>query len=129
MLFFDLFRHDPEFIQVKAGEHLFREGDPGELMYVLIKGQAEIALAGMPIEVCRVGDIVGEMAAVDASPRSATVTACTDCEFAVIDKKRFQFLVDEAPRFAIDVMRVMARRLKRSDQCLAEASLQNRPAT
>lgn len=127
MLFFDLFRRDPKFIKVQAGEFLFREGEPGDVMYVLIRGEAEIVMAGLPIEVCKSGDIVGELAVVDGSVRSATVVAHSDCEFAVIDKKRFEFLVDEAPRFAIDVMRVMANRLKHCNQRLIEATSQSSP--
>ena len=125
MLFFDLFRRDPEFIKVPAGGILFREGEPGDVMYVLIRGEAEIVMAGLPMELCKSGDIVGELSMVDGSIRSATVVAHTDCEFAVIDKKRFEFLVDEAPRFAIDVMRVMADRLKRCNLRLIEATSQN----
>jgi CRP-like cAMP-binding protein len=125
MLFFDLFRRDPEFIKVPAGDYLFREGEPGDVMYVLIRGEAEVLMAGLPMELCKSGDIVGELAMVDGSMRSATVVAHTDCEFAVIDKKRFEFLVDEAPRFAIDVMRVMADRLKQCNLRLIEATAQN----
>lgn len=113
MLFFDLFRHDPEFIEIPAGEVLFREGDPGETMYVLIEGNADITIVGMLFEKCVPGTFVGEMAVIDGSPRYATVTARTDCRFAVINKKRFHFLVDESPSFAIDVMRVMALRLRK----------------
>lgn len=127
MLFFDLFRRDPEFIKVPAGGFLFHEGEPGDVMYVLIRGEAEIVMAGLPMELCKSGDIVGELAMVDGSIRSATVVAHTDCEFAVIDKKRFEFLVDEAPRFAIDVMRVMADRLKQCNLRLIEATSQNIP--
>lgn len=127
MLFFDLFRHDPTFVQVKAGSFLFREGDPGDVMYVITSGEAEITMAGLPIEICTSGDIVGEMAVIDESPRSANVLAQTDCEFAVIDRKRFQFLVDETPRFAIEVMKVMAKRLKQCDKRLVEATAKDAP--
>ena len=128
MLFFDLFRHEPTFIKIPAGERLFSEGDPGDVMYVLIRGEAEITMGGLSIEVCHSGDIIGEMAVIDDSIRSATVVARIDCEFAEIDKKRFQFLVDESPRFAIDVMRVMAKRLKQCDSRLLGAVIgQSRP--
>lgn len=113
MLFFDLFRHDPEFLTVRQGDTLFKEGDPGTEMYVLIEGQAEIRICGVLFEECVPGTFMGEMAVIDGSNRYATVTATRDCKFAVIDQKRFQFLVDEAPKFAIDVMRVMSQRLKR----------------
>lgn len=129
MLFFDLFRRDPTFIVVKRGEYLFREGDPGELMFVLISGEAEIMVGDLSIEICNSGDIVGEMALVDGSPRSASVIARTDCEFAVIDRKRFGFLVDETPTFAVDVMRVMAQRLKQCDQRLMQALAEKRAST
>jgi len=126
MLFFDIFRNDPKFLRVKNGDVLFREGDLGDVMYVLVAGEAEITLDGVVIEVCTAGTIVGELAVIDGSPRSATVTAHTDCEFAIVDKKRFHFLVDETPRFAVSVMQVMARRLKQCDRRLIQAYSANR---
>lgn len=131
MLFFDLVRNDPDFvkIKVKAGEQLFREGDAGDVMYVLMAGEAVVTAGGLSIEVCKAGDILGEVALIDDSPRSATVTACADCELAIIDKKRFHFLVDETPHFAIDVMRAMARRLKQADQRLSGSAAGSGPTS
>ena len=128
MLFFDMFRHDPEFVSIKRGEALFREGDAGDAMYVLIEGEADVTIAGMTFEKCTPGSFVGELAVIDGSPRFATVNALTDCKFVVIDRERFHFLVDEAPRFAIDVMRVMAQRLKNCDRRILSAGLQETPA-
>ncbi len=116
MLFFDLFRHDPEFIEIKSGATLCKEGDSGDCMYVLIEGEAEITIAGVLFETCVPGTFMGEMAVIDGSERYSTVTAVKNCKFAVIDSKRFHFLVDESPNFAIDVMRVMAQRLRKCDQ-------------
>jgi CRP-like cAMP-binding protein len=115
MLFFDLFRHDPEFIEIKDGEILFSEGEIGNDMYVLIEGKAEISIGGVFFGVCTQGSFVGEMAVVDGSPRHATVTAIADCKFVVVDKKRFHFLIDETPGFAIEIIRIMAHRLKECD--------------
>jgi CRP/FNR family cyclic AMP-dependent transcriptional regulator len=119
MLFFDLFRHDPKLIDLKQGAYLFQEGDPGDLMYVLVEGEATVKIGNQVLEHVGPGDILGEMGVVDHSPRSATVCTTTNCKFAVIDEKRFHFLVDESPQFAIEVMRVMARRLRQSDIALA----------
>jgi CRP-like cAMP-binding protein len=116
MLFYDLFRHDPEFVSIKNGDCLFKEGEVGKEMYVLISGIAEITLKGIILEECTQGAIVGEMAVIDGSPRSATVTAKTDCSFAIIDAHRFHFLVDETPGFALNVMSAMSQRLKACDQ-------------
>ena len=60
------------------------------------------------------GDIFGEMALIDRSPRVATARAKTHCEAAAITEKSFLFLVDEMPYFAIFVMRTLADRLRRT---------------
>lgn len=119
MLFYDLFRHEPNILQLKAGETLFRAGDPANgLMYVLIAGKAHIEVGDRIVEHCPLGAIVGEMAMVEDAPRSATVVCDTDCSFAEIDRKRFNYLVTDAPFFAIEVMRVMAQRLRTCDGML-----------
>ena len=56
---------------------------------------------------------MGEMALIDHGPRSATVTASTDCTLAEIDEKRFLFLVQQTPMFALSVMRLLSQRLRR----------------
>ena len=115
MLFYDLFRLDPEYVEIKEGNTLFREGDDGNEMYVLITGKADVIMGGVLIGKCSQGGIVGEMAVVDGSPRYGTVTATTDCKFVVIDKKRFHYLIDETPGFALEVIRIVAKRLKECD--------------
>lgn len=127
MSFMDLVKDDPGLprVSIKSGERLFREGDVGEAMYVLLVGEVEVSAGGLSVEVCKAGDILGDVALIDDSPRSATVTASTDCEFAVIDKPRFHLLLENEAGFALDVMRSMARRLKQADRRLSgTASLQ-----
>jgi len=60
------------------------------------------------------------MAMVDGQPRTAAAVARTDCQLVPIDQKRFQFLVQQTPYFAIEVMRVLVERLRRADR-LVEA--------
>jgi CRP-like cAMP-binding protein len=127
MLFFDLFRHDPEFVALQTGEVLFREGDHGDVMYVLIEGEAEVTIGGEVFERCTQGACLGEMAVIDGSARYATVTALSHCKFVVVDKKRFQFLVDETPGFAIEVMRMMAGRLRLTDLRVIDSLSKNKP--
>ena len=50
---------------------------------------------------------------IDDQPRSAQVIATTDCELVRIDRKRFQFLVQQTPSFALQIMAVLAHRLRR----------------
>jgi CRP/FNR family transcriptional regulator, cyclic AMP receptor protein len=65
------------------------------------------------LDVAGPGDIVGEMALIDAKSRSATAQAKSDCRLAPVDERRFLFLVHEHPLFALHVMRVLADRLRR----------------
>ena len=58
------------------------------------------------------GGLVGEMALIDDSPRSADAVARTDCLLTPVDERRFLFLVHETPMFALQVMTVMAERLR-----------------
>lgn len=120
-LLFDLFRCEPHFLKLKAGDCLFKAGDPSEeKMYVLVAGKARIMINDRIAEEAEAGTIVGEMGLVSPhEARTASVLALTDCEFAEIGPKRFNFLVAETPYFAIEVMRVLADRLRRTDRMLA----------
>lgn len=114
----ELFHHETDLRELPAGATLFREGDLGDLMYVLIAGSAEISVGGRVVETAEAGAIVGEMAMIDDGARSATVVAKNDCKFVPIDRRRFNFLVQQTPNFALHVMRVIAHRLRRTDAIL-----------
>ncbi len=115
MPFFDLFKNDTDLIEIESGKTLFREGELGDVMYVLVEGEADIFIGGVLFEKCTSGAILGEIAVIDKAPRYATVIASSNCKLAKVDEKRFHFLLDETPGFAIAVMRVMAERLKKCD--------------
>lgn len=116
MVFFELFAHNPTIVNVPAGQALFREGEEGQMMYVLATGKADVIVNNRVVESLQHGNIVGEIGIVLPGPRSASVVATTDCEFVAVDEKRFQFLVQQTPFFATQVMRVMAERLRNLNQ-------------
>ena len=97
----------------EPGEIIFSEGDRGEQMYVIRKGEVEIERDGTIVETLYAGDIFGEMALIDGSPRAASARAKTACELAPITEKAFVFMVHETPFFALTVMRTLAERLRR----------------
>lgn len=97
----------------QAGEAIFRTGEPGEAMYAVVEGEVEIQINGRVVEVVPPGAVFGEMALIDRSPRSADAVARTVCTIAPVTQRRFMFLVQETPFFAIDIMRVLAERLRR----------------
>jgi len=117
-LFYSLFRDDPRLLALRAGDELFRQGEPADLMYVLTTGEARILVGQREVERLLPGAIVGEMALIDRGPRSATVEAVTDCEFVCVDEKRFKFLVTETPGFALGIMKVLADRLRTADHLI-----------
>lgn len=108
-------------VALKAGHVLFSEGEPGDSMYVLMNGTASVSVGNEVLEVAKPGALLGEMALVDSSARSATVIAGSDCRVISIDKKQFDVLVHESPEFARHVMTVMADRLRRMNERLKEA--------
>ena len=114
----ELFRHQTDLLVISAGQALFNEGEQGDLMYVLMSGTAEIVVHGMAVETAEAGAIVGEMAMIDDGARSATLVAKSECRFLPIDRKRFNFLVQQTPNFALHVMKVMAERLRKTDEIL-----------
>jgi CRP/FNR family cyclic AMP-dependent transcriptional regulator len=96
----------------EAGETIFREYDMGAEMYVVLEGEVELTIGPAVIETLGAGEPFGEMALIDQAPRVATATARTACKLAVIPEKRFLFMVQTTPQFALQIMKVMADRLR-----------------
>jgi CRP-like cAMP-binding protein len=103
------------------GAVLFAEGARGTHMYVLMQGRAEISVGGQIVEHAGPGALLGEMALVSSAPRSATITAATECKLVAVDVRQFDLLVRESPEFARLVMTVMAERVRRTNERLREA--------
>ncbi|HLX64494.1 MAG TPA: cyclic nucleotide-binding domain-containing protein [Planctomycetota bacterium] len=115
-------KYTDNFKSYKPGELIFKENDPGLFMYCVKKGKVELRREGLLLETAEVGDIFGEMALIEHSTRSATASAATDCEVVPIDEERFMYLVQQTPYFALDVLRVMARRLRHSTKEIASVT-------
>jgi CRP/FNR family cyclic AMP-dependent transcriptional regulator len=109
----ELFQHTTQVESFPAGHVIFRTGDPGTLTYVVREGEVDIVIDDQVFETVGPGGIFGEMALIDAEPRSATVLARTDCTVVPIDEQRFTFLVQQTPYFSLQLMRVLVARLRR----------------
>jgi len=103
-------------VAFKAGQTIFEVGEEAEMMYIVVEGEVEIQLNGRVLQTVGAQDVFGEMALIDNSPRSAKAIAKTDCRLAGIDKDRFLVLVEKNPDFALEVMEVMAERLRRKTE-------------
>ncbi|MCB0161108.1 MAG: cyclic nucleotide-binding domain-containing protein [Caldilineaceae bacterium] len=108
----NLFRNADNQKSYAPGDVIFRKGDRGNYMYVVMEGEVDIVLDGAHIRTLEPGAIFGEMSLIDDSPRSADAVARTACVLAPVDERRFLFLIHETPMFALHVMSVMAERLR-----------------
>lgn len=108
------FREGAQFRTYAAGSVIFELGQPGDEMYIVEEGEVDIVLAGKVLETVSPDGFFGELALIDHEPRSTGAIARTDCRLLVLNQHRFMFLVDEVPFFAINVMKIMADRLRRA---------------
>ena len=119
MDFIELFRGANKILKIGQGQVVFREGDAGATMFVLLGGSADILVGKIVVEVARPGTIFGEMALVDDQQRrSATVITRTPCEVVALSKSDFDSLLLERPDFARYVLKVVVERLHRMNQGL-----------
>jgi CRP-like cAMP-binding protein len=117
---FHILLRDERFETYRAGDTIFEEGQAGDRMYAVRSGTVEIVRGDQILERVETGEIFGEMALIEHGPRSALARAKTDCEVVPIDEKRFQFLVQQTPMFALRLMRVVVDRLRRTTERLGD---------
>ena len=103
---------------LKPGETIFKEGEPAKELYVIRSGRVEIQLGNRLLDTLEANDIFGEMALIDAAPRSASAIAKTDVALVPISKKDFLTLVGRAPTFALDIMGMLTRRLRDANKAI-----------
>jgi CRP-like cAMP-binding protein len=108
----EIFSDSEDLVGFPAGSVIITEGQEGDLMYVVMDGEAVISLKEKELATAGPGEIIGEMALINSEIRSATVTARTDCTLAQIDQKSFESLLRYVPDFSIHVMNVLASRLQ-----------------
>jgi CRP/FNR family transcriptional regulator, cyclic AMP receptor protein len=101
-----------------AGSAIFNKGDPGECMYVVQSGVIEMVIGDQVVEVCGANEAIGFMSMIDEAPRSSTARVKEACEVSVIDRRKFRFMVDEVPNFALYIMGAMARRIRGMGQVM-----------
>jgi CRP-like cAMP-binding protein len=102
--------------RMHAGEVLFRTGEPGDVMILVVEGQVEIRVGDKTVETVGLHGIAGEMALIDTAPRSATAVAAKAGEIALIDRETFLGLVAEVPAFSLYVMRTLVDRIRRMNE-------------
>lgn len=105
-------------ITFPAGGTVFNKGDPGTCMYVVQSGVIEMVIGDKVVEVCGPNEAIGFMSMIDGAPRSSTARVRETCELSLIDQRRFRFMIDEVPNFALYIMGAMARRIRGMGQAM-----------
>jgi serine phosphatase RsbU (regulator of sigma subunit) len=102
------------------GDTLFCQNDEGHDCYVILTGALEVITylngAEIQLEVRHEGQIIGEMALIDRSPRSATVRAVTSSRLAVLNEQHFADLMRSDPALAMKLLRDGTMRLRSTNQ-------------
>ena len=101
-----------------AGDVIFNQGDAAEELFIIQSGEVEIRLGNRVLEKLSNYNFFGEMALIDSTPRSATAVAITDVKLVPVGEKQFLFLVSNTPYFALNVIRILARRLRTTNNTL-----------
>jgi CRP-like cAMP-binding protein len=104
--------------QLKAGEILFKAGDPGDALYIVSRGKVEVLANGQPgseaaggvIAVLGQGNAFGEMSLLSGSPRTATIRAVEDTDLLKIGRDVFDQLVAADSQLADAVKRISHQR-------------------
>jgi CRP-like cAMP-binding protein len=107
-----------ERLRIQAGEVILREGRLGRELFVILEGTATVTREGHVVNILHAGDYFGELAAIEAVPRSATVEATTDLEVLIVGPREFESMM-EIPGFRNALLGGMSRRIREADDRLA----------
>jgi CRP-like cAMP-binding protein len=114
----NLFRHAENIQTFAAGKTIFTEGTTGREMYVVLEGCVYIRVGNKTLDITGPGEIFGEMALIDSNARSATAIAKDDCTLAIVDERQFLRMAEQTTLFTLNVMQILASRLRRMDAML-----------
>lgn len=116
-------------VHVAGGQDVFREGDDGDQLFVIVSGAVEMRSGETPVAHCGPGDHFGEMALLDSSPRSATARAVEPTKLLAVSRSDFYQVLRKEPPLAVKLLwnflSVLAQRLRRttSDLVLAKTEV------
>lgn len=109
--------------RLAAGDTLFKVGEPGESLYVVRAGEVELFIrdtAGqrIPLAIVGTGEVFGELALLDHSPRTATAIAMSDSMLLELDRGDLLLLFRHSPEAALRLLAAMGRMTRKADELL-----------
>jgi len=104
---------------LETGQVLCRQGEVATAAYVIDDGEASVKVGTHVVGTVGAGESVGEMGLLDFRPRSASVIARSPMKVYVIDARRFESALEEAPTLARSLLRELTGRIRGLDQARA----------
>jgi CRP-like cAMP-binding protein len=119
MKFLEMFCDWKDTVEYAAQSIIFSEGDPADMLYVVISGETGLTLRGESLGTEQAGGIIGEMALMSSATNRATAKALTDVRLARLDRDQLKGFISRDPEFALHLMAVLAKRLRAADRYIS----------
>lgn len=103
-------------VEAEEGTELFRDGDVGDCMYIIYKGEVKIHKGGTTLAILKEKEVFGELSLLDSETRSASATTHTDCFLFKIDQEPFYELVETRPEVARGFIKILCQRLRAQNE-------------
>ena len=102
--------------EVEEGRVLFNEGEIGDCMFIIHKGQVKIHKGSATLAILMEKEVFGELSLLDSETRSASATAHADCFLFKIDQEPFYELVETRPEVAKGFIKILCQRLRAQNE-------------
>lgn len=103
-------------VTISAGTVVVDQGQTGREAFVLLKGSATVRRNGKKVATLGPGAVIGELSLLDHGPRTATVSADTDCTMLVISQRQFLGVLDQVPALSHKLLATLAGRIRELDR-------------
>lgn len=105
-----------EELSFPAGHTIVKQGDEGRSLYILASGRVKVHIGHRELAKLKKEDCFGEMAVLDAEPRSASVTTLEPSECLMLTQQQLYEAIDETPDVAVNIIRLLSRRIRELNQ-------------
>ncbi|MFE7632289.1 Crp/Fnr family transcriptional regulator [Kocuria sp. NPDC057446] len=112
-------------VDLSRGSTLFHEGDPGDQLYFIVSGKIKLGRTAPDgreslVAIMGPGELFGEMALFDPSPRSTSATAVSETRLAGLKHDNLKKVIERSPDVSAQLLQALARRLRRTNESLAD---------
>jgi len=112
-------------VELSRGSSLFHEGDPGDQLYFIVSGKIKLGRTAPDgreslVAIMGPGELFGEMALFDPSPRSTSATAVSETRLAGLKHENLKKVIERSPDVSAQLLQALARRLRRTNESLAD---------